>query len=163
MKKKMMILLTMFFLLPGISVLYAQEEVDVLGGDSSGSGGTVSYSVGQVAVSAVSGSSGSIRQGVQQPWEIYLVTGLDAWNGITLDCQVYPNPVGDFLKLKVEGWNWDKLSFKLCDASGRIYLIGEVHQIETTIPVSDLLPGVYLFTVTNKIGLHINTYKIIKN
>ena len=48
----------------------AQEAVSAAGGNASGSGGTASYTIGQVAYTTNSSASGTITQGVQQPYEI---------------------------------------------------------------------------------------------
>ena len=55
------------------SVFLAQESANVSGGEATGSGGTVSYTIGQVAYTNHTGTNGNINQGVQQPYEIYLV------------------------------------------------------------------------------------------
>ena len=58
------------FLLPGlfITVVQAQKVVLPSGGNATGSGGSVSYSIGQIAYSYQTGPSGSINQGVLQPF-----------------------------------------------------------------------------------------------
>ena len=43
---------------------YSQKETLASGGDASGSGGTVSYSIGQIAYEYRSGSNGNLNQGV---------------------------------------------------------------------------------------------------
>jgi hypothetical protein len=163
MKTKLLMMITMVFLFPGISMLYAQETVDASGGEAAGTGGTISNSVGQVAVSVLSGAAGTVLQGVQQPWEVFLVTGLNTWNELTLDCTIYPNPAGDFLKLKVEGWNREKLSYRLYDISGKMYGNGQVTAPETTIPLAALLSGAYLLSITREADQQIQSFKIVKN
>jgi hypothetical protein len=51
----------------------AQESANVSGGDATGSGGTVAYSVGQVVYTTNTGSTGSVAQGVQHAFEIFTV------------------------------------------------------------------------------------------
>jgi len=51
--------------------LQAQEAIPASGGNVTGSGGTVSYSIGQVFYLMNSGATGSVLQGVQQPHEIF--------------------------------------------------------------------------------------------
>lgn len=60
----------------GLTGLQAQTSVNATDGDVSGSGGSVSYSVGQVVYTTHTGTSGSVAEGVQQPYEISVVTGL---------------------------------------------------------------------------------------
>jgi hypothetical protein len=45
--------------------LYSQNSTLSSGGQATGTGGSVSYSVGQIAYSSLSGTNGSLIQGVQ--------------------------------------------------------------------------------------------------
>ena len=107
----------------GITRLQAQETIPAAGGNASGSGGTVSYSVGQISNTTHTGTTGSVAQGVQQPYEISDITGIQEANEISLNCAVYPNPATDFLTLKVDGsadLTLQSLAYQLCDVSGKI-------------------------------------------
>jgi opacity protein-like surface antigen len=90
------------FLAFSLSTVSAQTRVNATGGNASGSGGSASYSVGQVAYQTKTGSSGSVAEGVQQPYEISVVSGIEKAIGISLSVSAYPNPTTDFLQLKVE-------------------------------------------------------------
>ncbi|MEE4177590.1 MAG: hypothetical protein V2I46_08780, partial [Bacteroides sp.] len=57
----------------GVHALFGQEAVVPAGGNATGSGGSVSYTAGQVFYLIHSGPSGSVSQGVQQPYEIFAV------------------------------------------------------------------------------------------
>jgi len=59
----------------GLTGLQAQESVNAAGGNASGSGGTVSYTVGQVVYTTKTGTNGSVAEGVQQAYEISDPTG----------------------------------------------------------------------------------------
>ena len=60
----------------GLTGLQAQESVNATGGNALGSGGSVSYSVGQLTYQTHVGTNGSVAEGVQQPFEISVVTGI---------------------------------------------------------------------------------------
>lgn len=74
----------------GLTGLLAQEKIIATGGDASGSGGSVSYSVGQVTYQTHIGTNGSVSEGVQQPYEISIITGIDEAEGINLTVLAYP-------------------------------------------------------------------------
>ena len=60
--------LAMLLLLALFSVqVHAQKAVVAAGGRASGSAGTVEYSIGQIDYTAISATTGSLIQGVQQP------------------------------------------------------------------------------------------------
>ena len=63
MKHKKLLFCTVLLLL-SIGALQAQEAVLSAGGNATGNGGSVSYSIGQVAYTA-SGTNGTVTQGVQ--------------------------------------------------------------------------------------------------
>ena len=86
----------------GLTGLQAQQSINAAGGNATGSGGMVSYSVGQVAYKTHTGTSGSVSEGVQQPYEISVVTAIEKTKGINLSVTAYPNPTTDFLQLKIE-------------------------------------------------------------
>ncbi len=57
-----------------MSISSAQEVIPASGGNATGSGGSVSYSAGQVFYSIITGETGSVAEGVRQPYEISVVT-----------------------------------------------------------------------------------------
>ena len=67
---------TVLLLCFGMFGLQAQQVVTTSGGNASGSGGSVSYTVGQIVYTTNTDSNGSVAQGVQQPYEISVVTAL---------------------------------------------------------------------------------------
>ena len=79
-------LLLIFFLIS--LCLSSQEVITTTGREATGVGGTVSYSIGQVFFTTVTGTNGNIIQGVQQPYEIYITLDI----GKNLELSVYPNP-----------------------------------------------------------------------
>ena len=152
-----------FFLIWTVCDSVAQEAISASGGNISGSGGSVSYTVGQVAYLNLTGTYGSVAQGVQHPYEIFLVTGINEATGISLSFHVYPNPVQDFLKLKIQDPDTGNLIWKLFDASGRLIGTDHVSDTETLIPMTGYARGAYLFSVYNKHEFQFATYQIIKN
>ena len=90
------------------------------GGNGSGAGGSVSYSIGQVICASTSGIGGLITQGVQQSYEIFIESGIEAAKLISLECTVFPNPVSEYIDLKVEGYKVENLNFQLYDLNGKL-------------------------------------------
>jgi hypothetical protein len=146
----------------GLTGLQAQTSVNATGGDASGSGGTVSYSVGQVVYTTNSGTNGSVAQGVQQPYEISVVTGLEEAKGINLSVTAYPNPTTDYLQLKVESEKLKDLSFQLYDMNGKLLQSEKITGNQTSIAMSSLVPATYFVKVIQG-NKEVKTFKIIKN
>ena len=57
--------------------LTAQNNTVSAGGDAEGSNGSISFTVGQVVYTSAEGSNGSVNQGVQQPYDIDIITGIE--------------------------------------------------------------------------------------
>ena len=139
------------FLLLGLGGLHAQESPTAAGGEATGTGGTASYSVGQVVYTTATGTNGSVAQGVHQPYEISTVVGINETT-IQLELSVYPNPTTNYLTLKVE--KTENLNYQLFDMQGKIIENQKVANNSTTIKMEDLPIATYFLKVTkNNSGL----------
>jgi hypothetical protein len=161
MKDKKLKLSAVLLLGLGLTGLQAQESVNATGGNASGSGGSASYSVGLVVYSTNTGTNGSVAQGVQQPFEILVVTGLEEAKGINLSVTAYPNPTTDFLTLSVADFDASKLSYQLYDMQGKLLKSEKITGNQTSIVMSHLVPATYFVKVTEG-NKEVKTFKIIK-
>jgi hypothetical protein len=143
-----------------LSTIQAQEATPVTGGNASGSGGTVSYTVGQVVYSSSTGSNGSVAQGVQQPFEISVVTTIEEAKGISL-CVAYPNPTKDYVVLKIDGDIKTEYIASLFDTNGKLLESKKIKGNETIIVMDHLVSAVYFLKVINN-NKEVKTFKIIK-
>lgn len=159
---KQLKLSTLLLLGFGLTGLQAQENINATGGNASGSGGSVSYSVGQVAYQTHIGTSGSVVEGVQQPFEITEVTGIEEAGGINLSVSTFPNPTTDFITLKVANYDNENLSYQLYDISGKLLENKKISGNETPISMENLVPAIYFLKVINN-HQEIKTFKIVKN
>ncbi|MCB9323518.1 MAG: T9SS type A sorting domain-containing protein [Lewinellaceae bacterium] len=150
------------FLAFGFSFLQAQEATLTTGRDAFGEGGAVSYSVGQIVYTSNIGINGSAILGVQQPFEISIVTSLVGVKPFFPACKVYPNPTVDFLILSIENHSLENLSYQLFDINGKL-LLGEVlSQPYTNIPTNNLVAATYFLKVLEN-SKQLVIFKIIKN
>jgi hypothetical protein len=151
----------------GLTGLQAQENINATGGDASGGGGSVSYSVGQVVYTTNTGTNGSVAEGVQQPYEISVVTTIEEAKGIDLSVTAYPNPTTDFLQLKVESEKLQDLSYQLYDMNGKLLQTKKLTGTETQIDMNSYVPATYFVKVIVKtqgiVSQEVKTFKIIKN
>jgi hypothetical protein len=139
----------------------AQQTISTAGGEETGTGGTISYSIGQVAYSNFSDITGTIYEGVQQPYEIYVMpTGEDKY-GISPELSVYPNPTADYLFLKVKDYKLGNLFYQLYDLNGRLLENKKLESDETFISTDNLARSVYFLKVTDN-DTEVKTFKIIK-
>ena len=144
----------------GLSVGYAQQASTASGGDPSGSGGSVAYSVGQIVYTTHAGTTGSVMQGVHQPYEISTTTGLNE-TGVNLNLSAYPNPTTNYVILQIDNCD-NAFSYQLFDMSGKLLESRQVTLNVTTIAMDELAMATYFLKVTQN-NHEIKTFKIIKN
>ena len=148
-------------LLLGIGITaQAQQVTTATGGDASGSGGTVAYSVGQVVYTTNTDASGTVSQGVQQPYEIFTVGIKETELNILLS--VFPNPTAYNLTLQISDYNNEKLSYQLFDMQGKLLNNGQVTAQQVQINTANLPPATYFINVVNQENKKIQSFKIIK-
>lgn len=143
------------------STLLAQETVSSAGGNASGEGGSVSYTIGQIVYTSTTGPEGSISHGVQHPYEIWIVTGFDNAYDISLECMVFPNPTSHHIFLKVKNDNLENLSYNLFNLNGKLLKHQKIVDPKTTIQMEHLNPAIYFLKIT-KGGELVKTFKINK-
>jgi hypothetical protein len=139
----------------------AQQATTATGGDATGSGGSVAYSVGQIVYTTHTGTTGSVAQGVQQPYEISVVLGIEN-SLIDLDISAYPNPTTQNLTLSIGNDISENLHFQLCDLSGKIIERRKISNRTETIHMENLASGPYFLKVSNA-NNEVKIFKIIKN
>ena len=137
----------------------AQEAPTAAGGDATGTGGKVAYSVGQVSYIANTGSNGNESQGVQQVYQVETTSVSDPRYDITL--AAYPNPAGNLLNLLVKGAGEADLSYSLHEAQGKLVGSKKISAPETQIDLGTCAAGAYMLTVTRQ-NTVIRTFRIIK-
>jgi len=118
--------------------IYAQESVNTTGGEAVGDGGSVSYSVGQVTYQTYTGTNGSVSQGVQQPFEISVVTAIEEAQNIK-----------------------EALHFQLYDINAKLIQSGRITGNQTSIVMRNLEPATYFVRVMQN-NKEIKTFKVIK-
>ncbi|MCK6608048.1 MAG: T9SS type A sorting domain-containing protein [Flavobacterium sp.] len=147
-------------LLLGLTQVNAQEAVVTSGGNTTGTNGNVSYSVGQIVYTTNSGATGSVAQGVQQPFEIQTLLGAENFN-INLQLAVYPNPTTNWLQLEVKNTDFINLSYQLFDLNGRMIYNQKITAETSTISMEQLPAAFFLLKVVNN-NKEVKTFKIIK-
>lgn len=158
MKQPFFIMMT--FLLWTSSV-FGQQAVLSSGTDVSGTGGTASFSVGQVLYTSNKGSVKSESFGVQQTYIDTILTNVNYSDNL-IKMKAYPNPTSDRLQLEFLLDETKELSVEISDMSGKILLVQENLFRVNTLNTINYEPGTYILNVFRDEKL-INTYRIIKN
>ena len=144
--------------------VFAQSAIVPVGGDAQGNGGSVSYTVGQMAVESAANSNGSITilEGVQQPYEIMTV-GVDDYPQIALNAVVYPNPTESIAQLQLNGLEIpaNGLRATLYDGNGKQLHSVTVTDNLTTFQIGQYATGTYYLEVQDGKRV-LKTFKVVR-
>ncbi len=147
-----------------MSTAFSQSAVVPIGGTASGNEGSVTYTVGQIAVQTSANSSGSvsIAEGVQQPYEIQTV-GVDNYPQIVLNAVVYPNPTENLAQLKLNGFEIPSsgLGATLYDGNGKLLQSLTVTGELTDFQIGRYATGTYYLELRDGRQL-LKTFKVIR-
>lgn len=157
-QKNITSIVLIFFSLGGVS---AQSTVLTTGNEASGTGGSVSYSIGQSAYTSNSGSSGTLSQGVQQPYEISTTVGIKV-KDINLNLVAFPNPTKNSLTLNTSDYNSENLSYQLFDLAGKLLDSKQLMNSSTEISLQEFPISTYFINILDNNTL-IKTFRIVKN
>ena len=150
----------------GLSSAYcnAQSNVITSGANGNGAAGSVSFTIGQLDYINANSTTGDINQGVQQPFEIYKVTGIDDMQLAGLDIQISPNPSLGAMILLINGASFEqkKLSYSIQSINGDRLAYQSITNRQTPIKLEHLAAATYFLTIYAE-QVKIATYKIVKN
>lgn len=155
--KKVIIICSL--LLIGSAALVAQQNPVASGGDAIGTGGFCSYSIGQIDYITSVGSLGTITEGLQQPYEILILHGIEETN---IKLSVYPNPTTDNVLLTVENANTQNMAYMLYDLLGKVIENKKLNGSQTSISMVTLANDIYFIKVMDN-DRELKVFKIIKN
>lgn len=161
MQSKITNLGTIFLFWVTLNSLYAQQNHLTSGGNSTGSGGNLAYSIGQFTFNSLTGTSGNLIQGNQQPYEISIISGVDDLIGLEYSISIYPNPSTTNLSLNIENFQEVNLNYQLFNIDGQLIDNQKIVTGETAIDMKNLIPATYLLIIIRQ-ETPIKTFKIIK-
>ena len=142
--------------------LSGQQSINASGGEAGGIGGTMSFSIGQVAYTAQSGSSGKISQGVQQAYLEIMVSSEEPVSSVSI--RLFPNPSSSYTSIALDDFlSADLLSFsyQLFDVFGNYITSADIASSLNSIPTAELVSGMYILKVFYK-NQPIKTFRFIK-
>ena len=152
------------FLLCVAVATFAQSAIVPVGGDAQSNSGSVSYTVGQIAVQTSANNDGSVSvaEGVQQPYEIQAV-GVDNYPQIALNAVVYPNPTEDLAQLQLNGFEIpdDGLRAILYDGKGKQLQTLTVTDDLTSFQIGHYATGTYYLELRDGRRV-LKTFKVVR-
>lgn len=157
---KKLIQLLILLLLCIFPKIQAQQAAIASGGKAIGTGGSSSYTIGQLHYIKMTGSNGNVSQGIQS-FKTVVLGSID-YPEITLQAILYPNPTTSLAYLKIDNHSLANLEYQLYNPNGEPISNKKITLSETTIPLENFLNAIYLLQILDN-GKLIKTFKIIKN
>ncbi|MBO4489598.1 MAG: T9SS type A sorting domain-containing protein [Bacteroidales bacterium] len=152
------------FLLCVAGATFAQSAIVPVGGDAQSNSGSVSYTVGQIAVQTSANNDGSVSvaEGVQQPYEIQAV-GVDNYPQIALNAVVYPNPTENLAQLQLNGFEIPVGGLRaiLYDGNGKQLQTLTVTDDLTTFQIGHYATGTYYLELRDGKRV-LKTFKVVR-
>ncbi len=144
----------------GTTAIFAQKGTVSSGGVATGAGGSVTYTIGETNYITANGSGGQITQGLQQPYEIFLLQATAA--ELNINVSLFPNPASEKIVISVESANAENLRYQLFDVNGKLLQDKLMESNQADIFMRDYASATYFVKVINNNNESKN-FKIIKN
>jgi len=151
-------LLSVFLFASFLSI--AQSNTVASGGIASGTGGTATFTVGQIDYINSTGTNGNSNQGVQQPFEFFQGNAGIKESDLA-SVTLYPNPTSEFVLVEIETTLTD-VNYLFYDMNGKLILSGKIENNETKLDMRSLSAGEYHLSILN-LNTTIESIKIIKH
>ncbi len=163
--KKTFIVLGLFFLAFTVRGQSLSPTVIASAGDYFENGDvSLSFTVGEVAVTTLQAGDVILTQGFQQPFELD-VTGVKDQE-ISWSVKAYPNPVKEMLHVRFTLEKPQDFTVMLLDITGKKLLVKEYSGVQPSevkeISFGDYAPGVYFLSIISKDKTVRRIYKIQK-
>ena len=106
---------------------------------------SLSWTVGELAVSTLTEGSNVLTQGFQQPWDMSV--SIQDGPEINWSVKAYPNPVYDYLNVKFSLEKSEEFVIEVTDITGKKVLTREPQMINTDeivdLDFTQFKPGIY--------------------
>jgi hypothetical protein len=137
----------------------AQTATVASGGDAVSGSGSVSYSIGQIAVGNTTTPMASVNEGIQQPYEFFTVHIDEPLQDISIS--LFPNPTLSEVVIQIPSSELD-LTASFFSSDGNLVQQIQLAGARTAVNMSDWSASTYLVQITNSKG-NTAAYKLIKH
>ena len=142
-------------------VVYGQSSVHSSWGEGTGTGGRMTYSMGQVFVQNVTVPGvARLAEGVQHPLEV-LTIGMDDVIQILEGVMLFPNPTAGELHLQIRDFVPGVFSYRLLNNLGQCIQEGGVQSSSSLLSLESVSAGTYRIEVRNT-GGNRRVFQVIK-
>lgn len=138
---------------------YAQQGPVASGTSTTGTGGSISYSIGQIDYIYPTGA-GNSSEGLQQPYEIFVTEINESLNSVAIT--IFPNPSSQSVIIDFKSVDFKNHSYQLTDVNGKLISEQKISESQSKINVADLNSGIYFIRISTA-SSSLKTFKLIKH
>jgi Secretion system C-terminal sorting domain len=155
MKRLLIMLLGLFWVLSLKSQTLSPQVVATSGTSYSSPAGQMDFTIGEVIIASMISGSNVLTQGIHQP-EINF-TSIEAIDN-EFAFSLYPNPTDQFVT--IESSKEMEMRVSIYDAIGQAIVVSDLFTKKITLDLQVLASGYYLLVITNASGKRLFTYKM---
>jgi hypothetical protein len=157
---KQLTLTLIISLLTSTMMLTAQEVVSSGGTHASGSGVSLSWTIGEPVSETLTNGTYTLTQGFHQ--SRLSATAVDDILIPGVSLAVYPNPFSSVLQVKVGEGDFSQLQYSLLSLDGKVLLSNKLTKTLSQIDMQSFASGSYLLRIHGKTGEPVKTFKVVK-
>ncbi len=160
MKKNVLFILCLFFIIKGFTQDLNPEVIATSGEYFSGANGSLSWTIGEPVIETVTGVNAILTQGFQQ--NTYIIVAIESMQDAHFQISVYPNPASDLINIHLNVQS--DVIIELMDIQGKKLSIEKV-EANTTLKqlnLNNFAIGSYILRITGTNGNLLKSYKIEK-
>lgn len=150
-------------------ISYAQsispQSVNSGGAKMSQANGSLSFTVGELAVSTQTDSDGNTLGGGFTVGAGLTTLSIQETDAAVLDLKIYPNPTTELVNIQIINSSIDQILITITDLQGKEVYSGKYAGISNVIRINTApyATGTYMITLKNLNKQVLGTYKIIKH
>jgi len=148
-----------FILILASGQLAAQSALVTSGGDAVSTSGSVSFSIGQISNAQAIASTGSLSEGVQQPFEFFEVTVNEVLRDIGIS--LFPNPALTEVLIELPIMQ-EGIKARFYSSNGSLIEEVNIFSKSTSVNVRNWAASTYYMQLSDSSG-NTSTYKLVKH
>lgn len=121
--------------------LFGQSRCLSAGATAIGTGGTLSYSLGLVDYLHTTHINGEIEEGLQHPFEHFLLGTLPSRGNESVT--IFPNPAHQLINISIQDPSWEGMCATLYDAQGKFLRSAPLTGPEMVFQLGNQAQGIY--------------------
>jgi hypothetical protein len=161
MKKLLVLNIMLLAYFVGYGQILSPETILSSGGEFANTAAQISWTLGDFQTTTYVKDQLVITQGFLQS-EIKITSIINIDNSGNIELKVFPNPVTNYLTLKVVSHDNKKISWLLINQNGKIIKYNDIYNKNAEIDFSSYKNGVYYLKTFSKDGSFIKIFKIIR-